>query len=362
MKIKISLATVLFTGSMLFADSTNIVDALKNGKINGEFALYAEHANIRSGDDQGFGSGSFNLGFTTDSFYGFTLDIGSRANHGFWEIDGSEYNSNAKAVLHTANLAYSHQYFDVILGRQKINLNWVSDFHEALVGVIKVVSDTAIVVGYTQRTTYAEYDAPLNNFDKIGKNGAFVVDAKWSGIEGLVVNPFIYYANDVAAWAGVRADYDKVFSDFSAGGTVQYTQSDEDNGDDGSFLHLEARGSIIGINANLGFIKTDKSGGIGKIAAAGENVNPFEDGDQIIEVDARTVYLGASYEFQGFALSGLYGYTKYGNDAKFNELDLGVGYNLNENLALQGFLIFGNGNSNAYNDYTKITLGAIYTF
>jgi hypothetical protein len=363
MKIKMSLAVAaLFASSALFADSTSIADALKNGKANGEFSVYAEQSDIKSSDDEGFGSGSFNLGYSTDSFYDFTLSVGSRANHKFWEIDGNEYSDNAKAILHTANIAYSHPHLDVILGRQEINLNWVSDFHEALVGVVKAIPDTAIVVGYTQRVAIADYDSPLSNFEKLGEDGAFVVDAKWSGVEGLVVNPFIYYANDVALWLGARVDYDKTFSDFSVGGTVQYTQSDEDNGNNGSFLHLEARGSFAGVNANLGFIKTDKDGGIGSIAAAGENVNPFEDGDQLLEVDAQTIYLGASYEFKDFALSALYGYTEYAGDAKFNELDLGVGYNLNDNLALQGFLIVGSGNDKACNDYTKVTLGALYTF
>ncbi|MDR0407962.1 MAG: Opr family porin [Campylobacteraceae bacterium] len=363
MKTKISLtAAALFASSALFADSTSITDALTNGKVSGEFAIYADQAKIKDSNNKGFGSGSFNLGYSTDSFYDFTLSAGSRANHAFWEIHSKDYEQNAKAILHTANIAYSHPHLDVVLGRQEINLNWASDFHEALVGVVKAIPDTAIVVGYTQRVATADYDSPLSGFDKLGDDGAFVVDARYNGVEGLIVNPFIYFANDVATWAGARADYDREFSSFSVGGTAQYTQSSEDNGDDGSFLHLEARGSFIGINANLGFAKTDKNGGAGSIAAAGENVNPFEDGEQLFEVDASTVYLGASYEFKDFAFSALYGYTKYANDAKFNELDLGVGYDLGDNLALQGFLIVGSGNDNAYNDYTKVTLGAVYSF
>ncbi|MDR1555289.1 MAG: Opr family porin [Campylobacteraceae bacterium] len=364
MKVKISLATAaLFASSMLFADSTSIADALKNGAVNGEFGIYAEQSNNQDRDDDGFGSGSFNLGYSTDSFYGVKLSVGSRANHDFWEVHSGDYEQSTKAILHTANIAYSHPHLDVVFGRQEINLNWVSDFHEALVGVIKAVPDTSIIVGYTQRVAVADYDSPLDGFNKLGEDGAFVVDAKWSGVEGLVVNPFVYHANDVATWAGVRADYDKTFGDFSVGGTVQYTQSDEDNlPDDGSFLHLEARGSFVGVNANLGFIQTGKDVGLGSIAAAGENVNPFQEGDQVVETDAQTIYLGASYNLKGFVLSGLYGYTEYANNAKFNELDLGVGYDLNENLALEGYLILGSGNDAANNDYTKFTLGATYSF
>ncbi|MDR2342711.1 MAG: Opr family porin [Campylobacteraceae bacterium] len=365
MKVKISLAVAaLLTNSVLFADSTSIADALKNGAVNGEFVFYAKQVNVKDGDNVGFGSGSFNLGYSTDSFYDVKLSVGSRANHAFWEVNDGDYDGTAKAVLHTANLAYSHQYFDVVFGRQEINLNWASDFHEALVGVVKVVPDTTIILGYTQRKADVDYDAPLEAFGKLGDSGAFVVDAKWNGVEGLVVNPFVYYANKVATWVGARVDYDKSFSDFSVGSTAQYTQSSEDNGEDGSLLHLEARGSVIGINAKLGFIQTDKNGGIGSINAAGDNVNPFEEGSQVFETDAQTIYFGASYDVKDFALSGLYGYTKSGN-AKFNEFDFVVGYNLNSNLLLEGSFVFGSGdNLGDYgeSDYTKFAIGAVYSF
>jgi hypothetical protein len=375
-RVKLSLVSVcLLAGSALLADSTSIADALKNGKINGEFALYANYADVDHSDNNGIGVGSFNLGFTTDPFYDVRLDLGSRANHVLWEVDGIEDRSNAKAVLHTANLAYLNQYVDVVLGRQEINLNWASDFHEALVGVVKVIPDTTLVVGYTQRYAIATYDDPLITFStktELGDDGALVVDAKWSGFEGLVVNPFIYYAKDVAAWAGFRTDYDHNFGSFSVGGTIQYTQSKEevDYVDDGSFLQIEARGSFIGINSKLGVFKADKDGGIGSIAAAGNNVNPFVKGCQIKAPDAQTIYLGASYEFQGFEFSGLYGYTEYGFVGEFHELDLVTKYNLNKNLALKGAIVIGESNDvggikdDDYGDsgFRLLTLGAVYSF
>jgi len=365
MNIKMSLAVAsLLAGTVLLADSTTITDALKNGTFGADLSLYGEYADIKSADNQGFGSGSFNMFFSTDAFYGFKVAAGSRANHAFWEVDGGEYDQEDKAVLHTANIAYTHKYFDAVLGRQEINLNWVSDFHEALVGVLKIVPDTTIIAGYTQRKAVADFDGPLEPFAKLGEDGALVVDATWSGrgvVEGLKVNPFVYYVHHLATWAGAKVDYDKEFPDFAVGGTLQYTQSDEDgNADDGSFLQLEARGSFIGIGAKLGYFKADKNGGAASIPAAGENVNPFEDGDYIFNPDANTFYLGATYDFQDFALSALYGYTEYDSSSKFNELDLGVGYKLNDNLALQGFVI--NGDGNQHNDYIKVKLGATYTF
>ncbi|MDR2081032.1 MAG: Opr family porin [Campylobacteraceae bacterium] len=359
MKIKISLISAcLLTGSALFADSTNIVDALKNGKINGEFFIYAEQSDIKNADNQGFGSGSFDLGFTTDSLYGFTLDVGSRANHAFWEIDGGEYTQNSKAVLHTANIAYSHPHLDVILGRQKLNLEWAEDFHEALVGVVKAFPYTTIVVGYTQRAAIADGDQPLSAFEKIGDDGAFVVDAKYEGIEYLVLNPYIYYANDVALWTGAKAAYDGDFGEFKIGGTLQYVLSDEDTGNDGSFLQAEARGTFANVNAFLGFFKTDKDGGIGSINAIGD-IDIFEDGEQIYEIDAQTFYLGANGSWNRFKFGGIFGSTEY-DGGKMRELDLSIAYDLTEHLNLSA--VFVNGNGDRDNDYNKISAQAVYSF
>ena len=364
MKIKISLAAAaILTGTALFADSTSLADALKNGAFQGDLGLYTEYSNVKDADNLGFSSASFNMLFSTDRFYGFQANVGSRANHAFHEVDGNEYFQEDKAVLHTANIGYSNDYIDVVLGRQEINLNWVSDFHEALVGVFKGVPDTTIIAAYTQRMAVANYDEPLSRFERLGDDGAYVVDAQWNGVDGLNVNPFVYHVPDIATWFGAKVDYDKEFENFAFGGTLQYTQSDEDVGEDGSFLQVEARGSIDSLNAKVGYFKTDKDAGAGSIGAAGENVNPFEDGDQIFLSDAKTFYAGADYEIGNLSLIALYGYTKYANDGKFHEFDLGVGYALSENLNIEGFVVIGDDNNGGYSqDYSKVTLGAIYSF
>jgi hypothetical protein len=360
MKIKISLiAAGLFAGSALFADSANITDALKNGKINGEFFIYAEQSDIKGADDEGFGSGSFDLGFTTDSLYGFTFDVGSRANHAFWEIDGNEYTQSAKAILHTVNIAYSHPHLDVILGRQKIELEWMEDYHEALVLVGKGIPYTRILVGYAQRIATADGDQPLSGFNKIGKDGVFVADVKYEGIQDLVLNPYFYYANNYALWGGAKAAYDGDFGEFKIGGTLQYVQSAEDNDSkkDGSFLQVEARGTFADVNAFLGFLKTGKKG-IGAITDLGD-IYLFEDGYQIYEKYAKTFYLGANYKWNKFEFGGIFGNTEY-NDGKMREFDLTIAYGLTNNLKLSGAFVNGNGEGD--DDYNKVSLAAVYSF
>ncbi|MDR1977058.1 MAG: Opr family porin [Campylobacteraceae bacterium] len=369
MKVRGSLVVAsLLAGTTLSADSANIADALKNSKVNGELYLYGKQAKVTDRDDTGFGSGSFNIDFKTDSLYDFTLSAGSRANHAFWEVDGSEYTQEQKAILHTANVAYSHPHLDVVFGRQEINLEWASDYHEALVAALKGLPNTTIVVGYTQRRAIADGDEKLYPFSKIGDKGAFVVDVKFDGVTNLVLNPYIYYADDVAAWAGLKGSYDYDFGTFKVGGTLQYAQSDEDSGNDGSFLQAEARGSFTGVDAFLGLLVTDKDGGVGSIKAAGENVNPFEKGCQIFLPDARTIYLGAQYKWDKFELKGIFGNTNH-IAGKTRELDLKVSYDLTNNLNVYGLFINGSGDDGEEKpasingeNFNILGLGATYSF
>jgi hypothetical protein len=176
--------------------------------------------------------------------------------------------------------------------------------------------------------------------------------------------------NDVALWAGAKAAYDGNFGEFKIGGTLQYVQSSEDEGEDGSFLQVEARGSFVGVNAFFGLFKTDKDGGIGHIKAAGENVNPFEKGCQIFLRDAQTLYLGANYKWNKFEFSGIFGNTDY-SDGRIREIDLTVSYNFTENLNVFGTLVNGGGDDNDFDapsisdfedDTNTIIIGAVYSF
>lgn len=364
MKIKISLvAATMLTGTALFADSTNLADALKNGTFQGDIGLYTEYANIKDASNKGFSSASFNMQFSTDYYYGFQLSAGSRANHAFHEVDGNEYFQEDKAILHTANIVYSNDYIYTVLGRQEINLNWMSDFHEALVGVFKSVPNTIITAGYTQRMAVAKYDEPLVGFKKLGEDGAYVADLQWKGVKGLNINPFVYHVPDIATWVGTKVDFDKRFDSFALGIMAQYTQSDENIGEDGSFLQAEARGSVGELSAKFGYFQADENVGAGSMTVAGENVNPFIDGEQIFINNAKTFYAGADFVAGDFSFRALYGYTKYAGDGKFHEFDVGAGCNLSENLGLEAFIIFGNDNNKGYSgDYSKVTFGAVYGF
>ena len=68
------------------------------------------------------------------------------------------------------------------------------------------------------------------------------------------------------------------------GAVAHYATSSEELVDtnDGSIGHLELNTTISDFTAAIGYIKTDKDGGSGSMTAVGDNISPFEDGNQSI--------------------------------------------------------------------------------
>lgn len=373
---KISLvAASLLVASSLSANSFD--EAFKAGTVSGDITLYGEKAN-NSGNtkDAGFTNGSIGLSYETGDLHGFKAAVGFRGNHDFSEVEDGDYSNEetTKTIFHTANISYAHDLGSLTVGRQEIDLEWLGDFHEAAVLGITAIPDTTVVLGVTNRIAVADSDAPLVNFADFGTNAngdidyAAVLDAKYEGIEGLVVNPYYYDANNLANWYGAKVDYDTDMF----GATIHGATSSEDvsGTEDGEIIHLEGRLNLAGFGFNLGYVATDSKGGAGSMATLGENINPFDalrggEGNKVYEVDADTTYLNVSYEIAGVELGALYGQTKYDTTTatglKEKELDLTVDYGITENLSV-GALYAGIDADNSNDDYDKFSLILEYSF
>ena len=59
---------------------------------------------------------------------------------------------------------------------------------------------------------------------------------------------------------------------------------------DGSIGHVELNTTISDFTAAVGYIKTDKNGGVGLMDTYGDNINPFDSGNNVYNADAKTVY------------------------------------------------------------------------
>ncbi|MFX4232184.1 hypothetical protein ACOL3I_12015, partial [Aliarcobacter butzleri] len=74
------------------------------------------------------------------------------------------------------------------------DLEWLSDYHEAVAGGITAVPDTTIVLGWTKRI--AESTAELSeDFWKINEyKGAYVAVINYIVFTGIVLNSYYYSA------------------------------------------------------------------------------------------------------------------------------------------------------------------------
>ena len=356
-KISLVAASLLLASNIIAQDSFE--NAIKAGTVSGDIVLYGASESRNAGNpEEGFTSGSIGLGYETGSFNGFQAEVGFRANHDFSEQTDGLHDDTTKAILHTANISYTNKYFGLKAGRQEIDLEWMGDFHEALVASTTVIPNTTVVLGFTNRIAVADADDYLASFEKVNDdNGAYVLDVKYEGIEGLVANPYYYDAPDLANWYGLKLDYDTNMFGITAHGAKS---SEDTMTDDGEILHFEARTVLSGLSINAGYITTDKDIGVGSIASLGDNISPFEDGNQVYEADADTTYLGLGYEISGVELAALYGQTKYAND-KEKELNLAVDYGITDNLAVGALFVDVNA-QDSNDDYNRVSLTVEYTF
>ncbi|MDN5105181.1 Opr family porin [Aliarcobacter butzleri] len=379
---RLSLITcgLVLSSSFVFANEVKTFDdAFKSGKASGSLGLYGKHIDYSGtqlnydGTKQigkaGYLNGYGALGYETASLYGFSAKTEFRGNLDLGEINNDDRKSGIapfenNALMTEGYLKYANDAFFVNAGRQAIDLEWLSDYHEAVVAGITAVPDTTIVLGWTKRK--AESTAELSeDFYKInGNKGAYVADIKYTGFTGIELNPYYYSAPDVADWYGLKT----TFSTEYVGGIAHYVQGNTDKKvgtDDESIAHLELNTEIDGFTAAVGYIKTDKDAGATIMTVAGDNISPFEDGNHNYDIDAKTVYGSLGYTISDVTFGALYGQTKYGTDRiKENELNLSASYAFSESLATS--LLYVNvdteTSANDEPDYDKWIATIEYTF
>jgi len=361
--ISIIAAALLSTGAM--AESNTIKEAFANGKASGDISIYAENVSASgTNKDSGFSVGSIGLNYETDSINGFKANLGFRTNHKLNEKEEADYDESApKSVLNTANISYSTDKAEIIVGRQEIDLEWMGDFHEAVVGVFNYVPDTTILVGHSTKFMAADADTSLEEMGEFGtdNNGATVIDAKYEGVTDTVINPYYIDVKDTFSAYGLKATTSISNIDL----TAHYAATSEDLTDtkDGSIAHLEIGTTVSDIALKVGYITTDKDGGAQSLTTLGENIAPTEDiDDSVYGIDADSFYVGAETEISSISFSALYTSVNHGvNDDKDTEILLTAGTTLDENLALD-LLISSASYEDSTNDTDKVTVMATYSF
>jgi hypothetical protein len=372
-------AMALLSASSLMAAGTAEVEGVIYGTM-----LNLDDKNALGGyDTTGLLNLSVNVGYTTGEIAsGLSVNLGARANRKVWEdhpddwqnwvyTAGSDFES---AVFHTANITYASDAVTAVAGRQEINLEWMSDYHEAAVGIFKAGENVTVIGGWTWKYAVSAYDedASFGNIaEGINKGrGAGVINAIVD-IEGFKVEPWFYYIPKTANWLGGKIGYENDSFGVSAAYTVSQLDREFTEGEEnGGVLHINAYASFgEGFSMRAGYLITDKDGGTGALGAVGDNVNPLDEFDPLEFSDTNLIYAGVDYEAESFSIGALLGMMDTGkngtnSNGKINELDLIASYGVTDWFALEGKIIATFGDKDAYKDQggKKVALAAIFTY
>lgn len=363
MKKKLSILTsaLVLSSSAVYAESNSISEAFEKGKVTGDISAHYQNWDNGSGNtDSGFSTPSMGLNFETDSVNGFSATVGFRANTETSEEESGDYAAEMadNASLTQAFVKYENDSIAISAGRQEIDLEWLVDYNDAIVAVLKTIPNTTVTAGWTKRK--AEIGADIHEkFEKVNNDkGAYVLDAKYEGIENIVLNPYYYSANDVANFYGLKADFDTD----TFGATAHYATSSEKAAGqkDGSIMHFEARTAVSDLELAAGYIKTDKDAGVGSISAFGDNIDPSEElGDSIYAADSKTFYATAGYTISEVELSALYAQADFANN-KDRELTFAAGYAFTD--AVSAEIIYTDLSLDSDVDKSKLVANVVYEF
>ena len=336
-KVSLVVSGLILSSTMTFAADT-IDSAFKEGKVTGSLGIYGQKVEVKNSEpDFGYGNANATLGYETASFYGISAKAEFKGNLKLGEVEKGDYKSEDAfqntALMTEAYLKYANEMIALKAGRQAVDLEWMGDYQQAVIAEITAIADTTIVLGYSQRKAESGIDLS-EDFDKFNENkGAYVADIKYAGFAGVEFNPYFYSAPDMADWFGLKT----TFSADNFGLIAHYAATNEDsnkNGqlEDGTIGHVELNTKIEDFTAAVGYIKTDKDGGAGSMAEIGDNISPFEDGNYVYEIDAKTIYGSLGYTIADIELGALYGQTKFERDYKEKELNLTVAYSFTDSL------------------------------
>ncbi|MCT7634074.1 Opr family porin [Aliarcobacter butzleri] len=369
---RLSLITcgLVLSSSFVFANEVKTFDdAFKNGKASGSLGLYGQNYDYdtKGVKDFGYLNGYATIGYETASLYGFSAKAEFRGNLDLGEREDGDRDAQFEnnSLMTEAYLKYANDSVFVVAGRQAIDLEWLSDYHEAVVAGITAIPDTTIVLGWTKRKSESTPELS-QDFYKLNENkGAYVADIKYAGFEGVELNPYYYSAPDVADWYGLKTtfstDYFGVIAHYAQGNTDKKVGTDDE-----SIGHVELNTELDGFTAAVGYIKTDKDAGANIMTVGGDNISPFEDGNYNYDIDARTIYGSLGYTIADVTFGALYGQTEYSSDDfKEKELNLSVGYAFTESLGASVLYVNVDGDSKdttSAGDYDKWIATIEYTF
>lgn len=367
------LAAMVLGSSIGFAaEATNLEEVFTQGELSGTIGWFGQHIDAK-GDtaNSGFSNGYLNVGFETAPLHGVSVGVSGWGSVKTSEKNDDDYKSAIadQSVLSQAYLKVEHEGMGkVVLGRQEVDFNWLTDYIDGVSAEISAVENLVISMAWARKYAVIDIDEISDEFTKLnGSKGIYMLDAKYTPIEALELNPYLYYGDNLLSAYGLKATLNLELSEEIKTSTMAHyvtINSDVADTKDGSFTQVEQGVELFGAKLALGYIKVDKDGMAG-LGNFGDQL-PFEDGNHAMDADAKTPYISAEYEIEGVKLATIYGQTKYldstsGDKLKEKEFNFSVGYEFMKNLETS--LMYVNVDNDVKDDsYNAIKAHVAYKF
>ena len=164
-------------------------------------------------------------------------------------------------------------------------------------------------MAWARKYSVVDIDEISEEFSKLnGNKGISMLDLKYTPIEAVELNPYIYYGDNLLSAYGLKATLTLEPSEaFKTSTMAHYVtiNSDVVGTLDGSFAQVEQGVELFGAKLALGYIKVDKDGMAG-LGEFGDQL-PFEEHNHTFDKDAKTPYVSAAYKMEGIKLEAIYG-------------------------------------------------------
>lgn len=320
-------------------EATSLEEAFKKGSHEGHIGWYGQQKDQKNANKEGFSGGSASVTFETAPLHGVSFGLGVWGSTKSSEKNDGNYASAIadKSVIHNAFVEVGHAGMGkVIVGRQEVDFEWMTDYIEGAKVEIEAIENLVLSMAWAKKQATVDFDE-ITQFTNVNTNkGLYMVDAKYTPLPWLELNPYYYHADTIVTAPGAKATLSfEINEDIKTATVLGYTKANSEkvSVEDGYVARIEQSVDIFGANLALGYIKVDKQGA-GGLGTFGDQM-PLEEGNQVLEADAKTPYASLEYEIEGVKLGAKYAQSTYldtGVKLKEKELNLSAGYEFYKNL------------------------------
>lgn len=327
--------------------ASSLEESFKKSSTEGHIGWYGQQIDKKNANKEGFSGGSALVNFETAPFHGVSLGLGVWGGMKTSEKNDGDYKSAIadKSVIHNAFIEVSHEGMGkIIAGRQEVDFEWMSDYIEGATVEIEAIENLVLSMAWAKKQAVVGFDE-ITEFANVNTSkGLYMVDAKYTPLPWLELNPYYYHADTILTASGIKATLSfELNEDIKTATMLGYTKANSDalSVEDGYVARIEQGIDLLGANLALGYIKVDKNGA-GGLGTFGDQM-PLEEGNKVLEADAKTPYASIEYEIEDVKFGAKYAQTKYldtGVSLKEKELNLKIGYEVYKNL--EASLVYAN--------------------